>query len=106
MSKDWDAVAAAINTRMEERDMTQVELSKRSRVSVATLRQIQQAVPKRRSPRTLSDISEALGFEPGYLERLADGEASLGSQPDRLSALEARVAKLEERLAGVETRHA
>ncbi|MFC7612322.1 helix-turn-helix domain-containing protein [Actinokineospora soli] len=41
MSKDWQAVADAINARLDELEMTQKELADRSGVSVATLRQLQ-----------------------------------------------------------------
>lgn len=105
MSKDWQAVADAINTRMEQLDMTQAELAKRSGVAVATLRQIQHAVPKRRSPRTLADISEALRWPPTHLEKVADGEQPTNGDQDRIGQLEAAVADLQQRVDVIE-RHA
>lgn len=102
MGKDWQAVADAINTRMDQLDMTQAELAKRSGVAVATLRQIQHAVPKRRSPRTLADISEALQWPATHLERVADGEQPPSSDLDRIGRLELAVANLQERVEAIE----
>lgn len=100
MAKDWVAVAGAINTRLEQLEMTQAELAKRSRVSPATLRQIQHAVPKQYNPRTLSGISEALGWPSGHLEHVAEGKSVGGG--DRLAQLEAAVSELSERVAALE----
>jgi transcriptional regulator with XRE-family HTH domain len=101
LAKNWDAVAEAINTRLAELEMTQIELATKSRVSTATLRQIQKGVPKRRGPRTLGSISEALGWPSGHLEKLAEGEsADVGN--DRLSALEAEVTRLAARVQKIE----
>lgn len=103
MGKDWAAVGDAISTRLEQLDMTQDELAKRSRVSTATVRQIQHGViPKRRrSPRTLSDMSEALGWSPDHLERVADGQP-VGEDTDRFARLESAVSALTERVAALE----
>jgi transcriptional regulator with XRE-family HTH domain len=101
MAKDWQAVAKTINTRMEELPMSQVELANRARVAVATLRQIQHAVPKDRNPRTLAAISEALGLRANHLEEVADGVAS-ASGPDRLTRLESELADLRERVVELE----
>ena len=102
MSKDWQAVADAINTRMDQLDMTQAELAKRSGVAVATLRQIQHAVPKRRSPRTLADISEALRWPSAYLSQVSDGEAPAAPNEDRISKLEAAIDDLQARVRQIE----
>lgn len=107
MAKDWQAVADAINTRMAELQMTQTELAQRSQVSVATLRQMQKAEPKRRGSRTLAAISEALRRPPGWLESLADGGPTRGWEaPDRVAALEATVADLAVRLEALERKSA
>lgn len=100
MAKDWPAVAGAINTRLEQLEMTQTELAKRSRVSPATLRQMQHAVAKQYNPRTLSSISEALGWPSNHLERVADGQSGKGR--DRLTQLEVAVSELSERVAALE----
>lgn len=102
MAKDWQAVAAAINARMEQLEMTQAELAKRSGVSVATLRQIQQAVPKRRGARTLADVSEALRWSRSYLEQVAEGEETTPENVDRVDRLEAELSALRDRVAAIE----
>lgn len=102
MAKDWDAVASAINTRLAELEMTQTELSSTSRVSTATLRQIQHGVVKKRSPRTLADISEALGWPSAHLERVADGAPNPAST-DRVAQLETEVAALRARVDALES---
>ena len=103
MAKDWQAVADAINARMEELGMSQQELASRSRVSVAALRQIQKAVPKERNPRTLAAISEALGWPSNRLEDVAAGSAT-DEGADRLARLESEVADLREKVADLEKR--
>ena len=63
MAKDWEAVAAAIRSRMAEIDMTQAELASRAGVALMTVRELQQNLtPRRRNPRTLAAVSEALGW--------------------------------------------
>lgn len=74
MGKDWEAVAAAINARLSELDMTQRELAERSGVSTATLRQLQNNYgPRRRSPRLLAAISETLHWPAGHLAAVLEG---------------------------------
>lgn len=101
MSKDWDAVAEAINTRLAELDMTQAELASKSTVSPATLRQIQHGVSKKRSPRTLAAISEALGWPSQHLQDVASGSASPNGQ-DRVSRIETSIAHLSDRVERIE----
>lgn len=76
LREDWAAVATAINQRMAEAHVTQMELASRSGVSLATIRELQHnRNPRpRRHPRTLSAISEALGWPPDHLERVRRGE--------------------------------
>lgn len=101
MGRNWDAVAEAINTRLAELDMTQVELAGKSRVSTATLRQLQHGVAKRYSPRTLAAISGALSWPSDHLERVATGSGSPAAV-DRIAALEEVVADLRERVRRIE----
>lgn len=101
MEKRWDLVADAINTRLEQLGMAQNELALKSRVSVATIRDMQGGVAKRRNPRTLADLSEALGWSSDYLERVSDGQSGEPG-PDRLTQLEAEVVELKERVASLE----
>lgn len=110
MGKDWAAVAAAINTRLAELDMTQRELSDRSGVAVFTLRQIQNPdsyEPKRRSARTLAAISRALRLPEDRLSRIAegDGPAEVDATSDHeIVDLRREVAELRERVTRLEAR--
>lgn len=109
MGKDWDAVATAINTRLAELDLTQRELSERSGVSTATLRQLQNNYePRRRSPRLLSAVSEALRWPAGHLAQVLEGEAPEAEADLRAEVLRLRqeVAELRERLGVLEEKQA
>ncbi|MBA0124673.1 helix-turn-helix transcriptional regulator [Haloechinothrix sp. YIM 98757] len=76
MSKDWQAVSAAIKSRLDELDMTQAELSHRAGVALETVRELQHNLrPRRRSPRTLGAVSEALGWPSSHLAAIADGQS-------------------------------
>ncbi|MFS8103709.1 helix-turn-helix domain-containing protein [Lentzea alba] len=99
MAKDWQAVADAINTRMEQLGFSQKELSQRSKVSPATLRLMQQGADASRSATTLAAVSTALGWQADQLENVAagrplsDGDESV-SLRDEVEALRSDVAKL------------
>ncbi|WP_031468076.1 helix-turn-helix domain-containing protein [Sciscionella sediminilitoris] len=68
MSEDWAAVARAIRARVDELGWRQRELAERSRVSQATVREIQHhTVERHRSDRTLESLSAALGWHPRHL---------------------------------------
>ncbi|MEU8209998.1 helix-turn-helix transcriptional regulator [Micromonospora sp. NPDC049044] len=72
--EDWQAVASAINGRMADLPLSQQELAERSKVSVATLRELQKATATRkRSARTLAAISQALGWPDDYLRAVLTG---------------------------------
>ncbi|MGH3628814.1 MAG: helix-turn-helix domain-containing protein [Sciscionella sp.] len=108
VGKDWDAVAAAINSRLDELQMTQQELAARSGVSPATLRQLQRNYSsRRRSPRTLAAISEGLRWPAGRLAQILEGDAP-GAQDadlrDEVSRLRAEVSELQGRVTAVEDR--
>lgn len=113
--EDWQAVASAINGRMAELPMTQQELAERSKVSVATLRELQYATATRkRSARTLAAISQALGWPDDYLRAVlagttppsgggsagrADSSSLVLARLDQLHAEVRRLADAVERLA-------
>lgn len=108
MGKDWQAVADAITNRLTELGMTQRELSERSGLSVTTLRQIQNNYsPRKRSPRTLADISEALHWPPGHLAQVLDEAPELTEEKSVFTLIEelrAEVAELRSRVETVESR--
>ncbi|MFC7612342.1 helix-turn-helix domain-containing protein [Actinokineospora soli] len=107
MSKDWQAVADAINARLDELEMTQKELADRSGVSVATLRQLQKNDARaKRSPRTLAAVSEGLRWPPDHLGKVLDGDAPGDSLPHiaaELSQLRADIKDLQARVSELET---
>jgi transcriptional regulator with XRE-family HTH domain len=111
MAEDWTAVGDAITRRLGELRMTQLDLAAQSKVSPATIREIQyNRMPRRRHPRTLEALSEALQWEAGHLSAVlggapgrpdaVHGDASLQAQVDelraRLDEVQARLARLEE----------
>ena len=114
MSEDWVAVGEAITERMRERKMTQKELAERSKVSTATIRQIQNRTGgHRHNTRTLEAICEALGWPPQYLVNVLNGrphqeaveqvtdEATLQSLLEAVKQLLHKINVLEQRLGSV-----
>lgn len=109
MAKDWDAVASAINARMDELDLTQKDVASRAGVALETVRELQHnLVERNRTARTLEAMSAALdlprnhlgallkGKKPPTTERttdaaIADLQTKLADVTERLTALEERV---------------
>ncbi|WP_189160109.1 helix-turn-helix domain-containing protein [Lentzea pudingi] len=106
MSKDWQAVADAINTRMEQLGLSQKELSERSKVSPATLRLMQQGANASRSATTLAAVSTALGWKADHLGDVAAGRPASGDDAEQdlreeVQALRGEVAELRAGLEGL-----
>jgi transcriptional regulator with XRE-family HTH domain len=74
MTGDWQKVGDCIKTLRTELGLTQQELSERSRVSLATIRNTERAIGKRTS-RTLQDLSLALGKDTDYLRDILTAPA-------------------------------
>lgn len=102
--RDWAAVADAVNRRLRELGLTQKELARRSRVSVATLRKIQKGVAQERSDAILSAVSRALGLPDDHLRAVADGEVGLSSSAagGPTGDLRSEVADLRRRVEALE----
>jgi DNA-binding PucR family transcriptional regulator len=109
VSQDWDAVAKAINERVNELGWRRGELAERSHVSKAIVRELQHhVVERRRSRRTLESLSTALGWHPQHLDavlhgrtppRLAEPVSDYGDKLwSRLDTLEQRLDEITERL--------
>ena len=110
MEEDWAAVALAINARMAETRVTQMELAARAGVSLMTVRELQHNLTtRRRQPRTLAAVSEALGLPRDHLEHVLRGQRrppdratddpvldELREIRDQLRAISARLDKLEQ----------
>src|SRR5690349_10161836 len=106
MAKDWQAVADAINTRMEQLGLSQKELSERSKVSTATLRLMQQGADASRSATTLAAVSTALGWKADHLGDVAAGRPVSSDDAGRdlheeIQALRDEVAELRAGLEGL-----
>lgn len=110
MTKDWDAVAAAIRARMAEIDLTQADLAARAGVALMTVRELQHNLqPRRRNPRTLAAVSEALGWPGDQLARVLEGQPPLDvDQGDpvlaELDAVRAELTAVFRRLDAIERR--
>jgi hypothetical protein len=116
---DWAAVADAISGRLVQLRMTQMDAASRARISLTTLRELQNNTsPRRRRPQTLAALSVALGWPPEYLSAILRGDKSQAQPPgggtaDRtllvmesieqeLRDLRQRVTSIERQLAGEE----
>jgi len=100
VSEDWLAVGDAVSKRMRERGMTQKQLAERSKVSPATIRQIQHHKGSHRhSPRTLEALSDGLDWPAPYLDNLLNGHAQQEIRAD--VTLQSRVSALEELLGKI-----
>lgn len=112
MADDWVAVGKAIAARLDELGMTQLDLAAKSRVSPATIRELQyNKLPRRRHPRTLEAISTALDWPAEYLNDVLVGQQARPHEDERndpvLGALDEIHRELHEirtRLADVERR--
>ncbi len=109
MGKDWDAVAHAIDERLISLDMTQAELAGRAHVAAETIRELRNNLrSRRRNPRTLAAISEALGWEAGHLSRVLAGDAVAAPDeqvtPAALAELQQAYTELADRVETIERR--
>jgi DNA-binding PucR family transcriptional regulator len=114
VSQGWEAVAKAINERVNELGWRQGELAERSHVSQAIIREVQHhVVERRRSRRTLESLSTALGWHPQHLGAVLHGATPpqlaepVGDYGDklwsRLDGLEQRLDEIVERLDGLKS---
>jgi lambda repressor-like predicted transcriptional regulator len=102
--QDWQAVAAAIVDRLDERGMTMTDLAARSGVSLTTVRELVHVLnTRRRQPRTLAAVSEALGWPSDHLGRVLRGQAkNQEPAPDGLAAIWAELRELRARVTALE----
>lgn len=70
-----------LNQRMAHLGLTQFDLASKSGVSIATIRELLHAKPRQRSPRTLSAMSEALGWPSGQIAKVVQGTTSPMTEP-------------------------
>jgi transcriptional regulator with XRE-family HTH domain len=112
MAKDWDAVANAVNTRMDELELTQQEVANRAGVAIQTIRELQHnLVQRNRTSRTLEAVSAALDLPRGYLsatlkgqtppitDEPADSDAAIEDLRAKLTNVMTRLEALEDRVS-------
>lgn len=86
MDQDWDAVAKAISDRIAELGIRQRDLADRANVGLSTVQElVNNWKPRKRNPKTLAAISEALGWPPGKIQAVADGRPDELSEPSASS---------------------
>jgi transcriptional regulator with XRE-family HTH domain len=103
MSQDWAAVGAAIRARLDERGMTMTELASRSGVSLTTVRELVHVLNmRRRQPRTLASLSNALGWPTDHLATLLRGRATEDIPADDLAEIRSDLRDLRERVEALE----
>jgi hypothetical protein len=111
---DWTAVATAINQRMAELDRSQKDVIRLSGLSKATVHELQNnKEPRRRSPRTLADLSIGLDLHPDHLAAVLEGKPppepgepyarSDDDIPRRLDVIEHRLNQILDRLDQVDS---
>lgn len=110
MVKDWDAVASAINARMEELDLTQQEVAHRAGVAIQTIRELQHNLVERdRTARTLEAVSAGLELPRRYLGAVLKGKTPPATEEASdsnaaIADLRAKLANVTERLEVLEER--
>lgn len=105
MSQDWEAVAAALRDRLDERGTTMTDLAARSGVSLTTVRELVHLLnTRRRQPRTLAALSTALGWPADHLSTVLRGQRTAAVVPPRndLDDLRREVRDLRGRVEALE----
>lgn len=103
MGRDWDAVSRVIKARLAELDMTQAELAQRADVALMTVRELQHNLkPRRRNPRTLAAVSEALGCPSDHLSQVLQGKRP--GDPDAQDPVLSELDKINEELTAITRR--
>lgn len=101
MSQDWGRVADHIRAAMVDRGWNRVDLAAKAGVGVRTVDRLLKGHQHLRTTTTLTKVERALGWEPGTLQRIAQGgEPESRTSEDREQELEEllqRLAKLPPR---------
>lgn len=85
-SEGWALVADAVRARLKELRLTQMEAASRAGVSLATIQELVQGLPRRRQPRTLAAVSAALGWPAEHLSLLLASDAQSESAKELLES--------------------
>ncbi len=108
--EDWDAVAEAIQTRLAETRMTQLDVASRARLSLTTVRELQHNLnSRRRRPQTLAAVSQVLGWPPDHLQQVLNGDQPQSHEDEvndsvlhALDGLARQIQELRERVEEIE----
>lgn len=85
---NWSTVTDAIRLRMQQLGLSQAQIIVRSQVSKAIVGElVNGSHVRRRSPRTLAALSEALEWHPDHLECLTQGKVPPSPGEPRESSL-------------------
>lgn len=97
MEQHWEAVAHAITQRLDETGTTLTELATKSETSLSTVRELAQNLStRRRQPRTLTALSTALGWPPGYLAAVLRGEERAAGENEEAAPVDPVLAELRD----------
>jgi transcriptional regulator with XRE-family HTH domain len=110
MKDNWAQVAQALSTRLEALGMTQTDLANRSKVSLTTVRELVQNLnARRRQPRTLEAVSEAVGWPSDRVHQILRGEPLTTAAEidtavldDELLAMREQLNQLNDRLDAID----
>ncbi|TWP51253.1 XRE family transcriptional regulator [Lentzea tibetensis] len=104
MSQDWTALGRAITDRLEEQGMTMTDLANKSGVSLTTVRELVHVLnTRKRNPRTLAALSEALSWPSDHLTKVLRGQTNAAEAPkSEITALREEVRELRNRVTALE----
>lgn len=104
MSQDWTALGRAIADRLEDQGMTMTDLANKSGVSLTTVRELVHVLnTRKRNPRTLVALSEALAWPADHLAKVLRSQAGTSDAPkSEMDALREELRELRDRVTALE----
>lgn len=104
MTQDWTALGRAIANRLEDEGMTMTDLANKSNVSLTTVRELVHVLnTRKRNPRTLAALSEALNWPSDHLTKVLRGHAGTTDAPrSEIDALREELQELRDRVTALE----
>ncbi|MEU8495002.1 MAG: helix-turn-helix domain-containing protein [Actinomycetota bacterium] len=103
MNQDWSAVSDAIKDRLDERGMTMTDLASKSGVSLTTVRELVHVLnTRRRQPRTLVALSQALGWPADHLGAVLRGRPADADRSDDRADVREELRDLRRRVEALE----
>jgi len=104
MSQDWTALGRAIADRLQDQGMTMTDLANKSGVSLTTVRELVHVLnTRKRNPRTLTALSEALAWPGDHLAKVLRSQAGTSDAPkSEIDALREELRELRDRVTALE----